>query len=238
MYSRLLVLFLVVFVSRFNFSFADLPFLKEFDFSNSDHGWVGDFSDYPIGEESFFELDWGWETLPVEIKISGKEIKKGLFLSGNNHSDDLFMFAKRKVPGLEPNTLYHLQLDVWIESNIPSGLSIGIGGSPGKSVFFKVGASREEPKKVPRNNYYLMNVDKGNQSIGGKNAIVVGDLENLSPDPYDSTYFPKWLKTEVPLQVQSDPQGCIWIFLGTDSGFEGATKFYIAKVTLQGSVCP
>ena len=83
---------------------------------------LGDFADYPVGEESFYELSWGWDNLPAEVTVDGKEasktLSKGLFLSGNNHSDDLFMFVKRKITGLDPNTAYSVQFSVLIESNV------------------------------------------------------------------------------------------------------------------------
>lgn len=226
------LLFCVLSMIPISFVAADPS--REFSFSDGEQGWSADFTDYPVGQEAFFELAWGWENLPFEIQgFTSYPLTKGLFLSGNNHSDDLFMFAKRQIDGFEPNTLYSLSFSVMIESNVPSGVSMGIGGSPGKSVFFKVGASTEEPKKIALNNYYHLSVDKGNQSNSGANAIVIGDLENPSNEPFDPHYFPKQLETEIPLLVQSDPEGRIWIFLGTDSGFEGITKFYIAKVGLQ-----
>ncbi len=226
-------LFIVISLIRSISLFGAQEIVNEFTFSNSNHGWVGEFADYPVGGESFFELAWGWENLPVEISTSSTNLTKGFFLTGNNHSDDLFMFAKRQIEGLQPNAFYDLIFSVWIESNVSSGFSVGIGGSPGKSVFFKVGASCEEPKKVLLNDYYLLNVDKGNQASSGKNALVIGDLESPALDPYDSRYCPKQLGHRIPLRAQSDSQGRLWIFLGTDSGFEGTSKFYIAQVNLQ-----
>src|ERR1700722_503038 len=75
----------------------------ELNFSNGSNGFVGDFADYPVGTEDFYELSWGWENL-----LSQTELKKGLYLSGNNHSDDLWMYVKRRIDGLQPNTAYEL----------------------------------------------------------------------------------------------------------------------------------
>ena len=124
-----------------------------------------------------------------------------------------------------------LTFSVLIESQVPAGM-VGIGGSPGESVFFKVELSTIEPKKVARNGAYHLNVDKGNQANGGAHAQVIGDLSNPAIDPLDPHYTPKQLQSTGPLQVRSDQEGNIWIFLGTDSGFEGATKYYIVKVNL------
>ena len=203
----------------------------DFEFSASHEGWVGDFSDYPSGSEAFYELKWGWENLPAEIPNNDQLLSKGIFLSGNNHSDDLFMFIKRPIEKLEPDTEYILHFDVTIENNIPPG-QIGIGGAPGESLYFKVGASTIEPKKEEVDGQYQLNVDKGDQSQSGENSLVVGTLDNPLVDPNDPQFQPKSFSNEVPLKIKTDHEGRFWIFVGTDSGFEGSTLYYIAKVSI------
>lgn len=206
---------------------------KEFTFISSDHGWVVDFSDYPVATESFYELSWGWENLPLELQTISKVVEKGLFLSGNNHSDDLFMFAKKRIQGLEPNTSYNITYKVSIITNNSDAL--GIGGSPGESVYFKAGASRIEPQKINVNGFYRLNVDKGNQATSGRNALVIGNLANPSnPSNFSENreYFIKDLTHDTPLNIKTDSAGNLWVFLGTDSGFEGTTKYYIAKLSI------
>lgn len=222
----LLALFLI-----FSSLFSEEPISYEFNFSKSAQGWVGGFADYPVGEEPFYELGWGWENLPTAIPTHLGFLTKGLFLSGNNHSDDLFMFVRRQIVGLEPNTYYSLTFSLLIESNVPSS-EFGVGGSPGESVYVKVGASEEKPKKVNHSGYYLLNVDKGSQSQEGENALMIGNLANPAVDPKHPHYLPKQLTNDKPLIAKSDANGRLWIFLGTDSGFEGTTKFYIADVTV------
>jgi hypothetical protein len=202
-----------------------------FDFSINHEGWVGDFVDYPPGEEAFFELGWGWFNLPTPLPLNGKTLEKGMFLTGNNHSDDLFMFIKRQIEGLKPNTHYELTFVVTIENNVPPG-EFGIGGSPGESVFFKVGASKQEPTKIIENGIYRLNVDKGNQAQGGKNAIVIGNLANPLVNPLNPTYEPKQFINTIPLKVKTDRKGRLWLFVGTDSGFEGPTNYYIAQIAV------
>jgi len=228
-YFALLFLFLPVLFLR-----AEPSKMFEFIFSVGHEGWIGDFTDYPVGDEAFYDLAWGWENLPVDINDTDKKLSKGLFLSGNNHSDDLFMFVRRQISGLESNTLYDLIFSIIIESNIPSGL-FGIGGSPGESVYVKIGAASKEPKKIELHGQYILSVDKGNQSEGGKNARVIGNLANEEVLPQNPVYFPKHLVQKIPLQAKTDENGQIWIFLGSDSGFEGPTKFYIAKVSVNAA---
>lgn len=201
----------------------------QFDFSKENQNWQGDFADYPVGEEAFFDLAWGWNTLPKPLN----NLSKGMFLSGNNHSDDLFMFIRRKIGGLKPNTYYDITFQVVIEDDIFPG-QMGIGGSPGESVFFKVGASTKKPQKKNDNGFYLLNVDKGNQAIGGKNAVVVGDLANPLVDPNNPQFEPKQFNNQNnPLRIKSDNKGNLWLFLGTDSGFEGPTLYYIASISVE-----
>jgi hypothetical protein len=199
------------------------------NFSSGNNGFVGDFSDYPVNQEAFFELAWGWENVPeAQSGDDSTSLKKGLFLAGNNHSDDLWMFVKRRIEGLMPNRSYFLTFSIVIETDVPTD-QMGAGGSPGEGVTVKVGASTREPKKVNKQGYYQMNIDKGNQAIGGKNALVIGDLSNPLVDPENRKYQPKQLNGGS-LQVNSDKQGCIWIFIGSDSGFEAKSKFYITEV--------
>ena len=61
-------------------------------FDEDQQGWVAGFADLPADyDPAQFMLDSGWGSLP-----SGLE-GNALFLSGNNHSDDLFMFDPKTV---------------------------------------------------------------------------------------------------------------------------------------------
>ena len=84
-------------------------FSVSFDFSESADGWTADFADLPANAEDsiFYELKHGYTNLPANLGM-----RKAIMLSGNNHSDDLFMFIKRKVTGLNPNTSYTLVFEV------------------------------------------------------------------------------------------------------------------------------
>jgi hypothetical protein len=204
-----------------------------FDFNQSLDGWEADFTDLPSNadDSSFYELTFAYTDLPTNLGS-----KKSLMLSGINHSDDLFMFIKRKISGLIPNTSYNIVFEVELASNAQRG-AVGIGGSPGESVFLKAGASEREPRKVAENNQYILNIDKGNQSTDGDDVITIGDIAipsnatqytlitrtNASPytSPYNQTFF-----------AQSNSAGEIWLIIGTDSGFEGTTTVYYTKVNV------
>lgn len=118
------------------------PIELNFDFKTDLEGWQGDFADYPVGEETFYELDVAHSKLPEPLDQNQNTIKQ----VGNNHSDDLFMFLKRKVTGLQPDQQYDVTFAIEFATDAPSN-SFGVGGSPGSSVYIKAGATQMEPKK-------------------------------------------------------------------------------------------
>jgi len=189
-------------------------------------GWAVDFADYPTGEEDSmgYELEFAYTNLPGTLSS-----KKGIKISGNNHSDDLFMFMKKKVTGLPPSTLFSVIIQVELASNAPTG-SVGIGGAPGESVFLKAGTSSVEPKKINTGNLYELNLDKGNQATDGDDLINLGHIGVASA----TTDYQLIVRTNesqsTPYYVQSNSQGELWLIVGTDSGYEGTTTLYYTRL--------
>lgn len=200
-----------------------------FTFEKGTEEWVGDFADYPFGEEDFYELDFRHTNLPAPLDTS----KGALMQRGSNRSDDLFMFINRKIDGLQPNTNYKVQLDVEFASDVPDGWS-GIGGAPGESVYIKAGAVGVEPVKIDSANapgvgytqYYFMNIDKGNQSQEGTDIKNIGDFSNDT----DINEYTLKLVSSGQLSVQTNNAGELWLIVGTDSGFEGITTIYYSSI--------
>ncbi|HOY19058.1 MAG TPA: hypothetical protein PLC89_17260 [Haliscomenobacter sp.] len=205
-----------------------------FEFTTATEGWVGAFADLPKlnnqQDSSIYELSYKWAALPAEV---GGNRVGALQIIGHNRSDDLFMFVKRKVAGLLPNTTYQVDFDIDLASEAPTG-AVGIGGAPGESVYFKAGVSNKEPLAVldPQDNHYRMNIDKGQQSESGREMKVLGDIANGKPaNGLGSAPFTIIKrKATAPISVKTDAQGACWIVLGTDSGFEGLTRLYYDRV--------
>lgn len=195
----------------------------EFQFKNEINRWDAGFADYPVDEEKLYELKAELKHLPSPL-----ENYFGFNISGKNHSDDLFMFIKKRFSGFEPNTQYQIRFEIIFATNAPSGCT-GVGGPPGEGVTLKTGATILEP--LSDNNgsgFYLMNIDKGNQSYGGSDAIKIGDFSNSKRcEDDDFTYELKTLNNEGnPFSVFTDFNGMLWILFGTDSGFEATTNIY------------
>ena len=110
-----------------------------YDSGSDAEGWTFGFADPPLGhDQSIFELDHGHRPLPDALEGSG------VYVQGHNRSDDLFIFLKKQVGGLRPNTRYAVSVSLDLATNVPTA-TFGIGGSPGESVFVKAGASTAEP---------------------------------------------------------------------------------------------
>ncbi len=193
-------------------------------FDKDAEGWAVAFADLPADyDQDLYELDSGHRPLPEGLAGGG------IYVQGHNRSDDLFMYLKRQVGGLQPNTVYSVSVSIDLATDVPPGL-IGIGGSPGESVFVKAGASGVEPTShVDGIGHLRMNIDKGNQSTGGEAMVVLGDITH--PEASGDTHAIKTLtNADAPLTVTTGDEGSLWLIVGTDSGFEGLTSLYYARI--------
>lgn len=194
------------------------------DFNKSADGWIHGFSDFEPTLSEGFEFRFGINSIPLAPE------KKGFLLSAQNRSDDLFMFLKTKLTGLNPNKRYSLQAKISFYSNGGAGC-VGIGGAPGENVYLKVGHSVEEPKQVG----YDLNVDKGGQSDSGRNSRLIGNVAVDGIGCNGTALGKKSVSTDKQqsLTVETDAAGAVWVFVGTDSGFEGLTTLYYETIKLQ-----
>ena len=199
-----------------------------FDFAQGNQGFVAGFTDYPVGEETFYELQSELRPRPPNLGQA-----TSLFISGNNHSDDLFMFYKRRISGLAPGIPYRLGFELQFATEAEFG-SFGIGGSPAHSVFLKAGASAVEPDRLIVGGAYQLNVDKGAQSNPGSAALVIGDVSKPDGAPVGFQLVSRSSGASF-LDATTSPAGDLWLFFGTDSGYEGTTSLYYTdfNVTLQ-----
>ena len=196
-----------------------------FSFETDAEGWVVDFADLPTDyDQSIYELDSGHHALPDGLEGAGVHVQ------GHNRSDDLFMYLKRRVDGLSAGASYRVSVTVDLATNVGVAL-VGIGGSPGESVFVKAGASTVEPEAAPDSIDHLrMNIDKGNQSQGGSQMVVLGDVAN--PDVAGEEFRLKTLDhAGRDVIVEADASGGAWLIVGTDSGFEGLTRLYYDRIS-------
>ncbi len=203
-----------------------LIFSRTYDFNESEHGWIHGFADYPAGpdDSTLYELKYSYTDQPTDPK-------KSIMLSGKNLNEDLFMYLKKQVAGLKPNTEYTITFSIELASDLHADL-IGVSSSA-NGVYLKAGASHLEPKSVIEAGYYVMNIDKGNQSIeSGEDMTSLGEIVT----PQNSTGYAIITKNNTKANsryvAKSDTNGELWLIIGTDSGFGGTNAFYYTKVNV------
>ncbi len=194
-------------------------FSQNFDFSADQHDWQHGFSEYPAGpdDSTFYELKYGYVVEPTGTT-------KSIMLSGNNRSTNLFMYLKRKLDGLAPNTLYTLTFNVSLFSDADATLV-----APTDNVFLKVGATGIEPKSVIDKDRYVMNIDKGVQSESGDDMITIGNVATPT-GTYSQITRTNSANLNSPFEVKTNSRGEIWLIVGTDSGATGKTTLYYSKI--------
>ena len=196
----------------------------DYQFNLGAQGWQAGFADYPADNADIYQLDAGIKTLPAGFSGTG------FMLSGHNRSDDLFMYMKRRISGLEPSTRYQASAKVTLLSHSGAGC-VGIGGAPGESVYLHFGYADIEPKQQG----YTLNVAKGNQSQDGAQSKVLGNIAVTGVPCDGSKYQAKTISSAADkrLTFTSDSSGAVWIFIGTDSGYEGKTTLFYQGIELK-----
>lgn len=194
-----------------------------FDFEDSDSGFVPIFADYPAQEnvEEFYEFAWRHDAVPID------GAGKGLFISGNNHSDDLFMGWYKRINGLDAGKSYRFTVSFKLGTDVEGGM-IGIGGSPGESVYVKCGVAAVQPEViVDENGDYRLNIDKANQSQSGRDMRMLGTLAKEQGILSGSYEFNEYTEE---FNATADAEGNVYVIFGTDSGFEAVSAWYLDDV--------
>ena len=196
----------------------------DFDFESENLGlldWEVFMTDYSMEQEELMEFDFGREALPAPLSGSG------LMVTGHNRSDDMFIYMRRLLTGLPSSAEFDLSFDIDLASAYPEN-SVGIGGSPGASVYLKAGAVAQAPLKLQDNGFFTISIDKGNQSQGGQDMVVLGSIGTQGQlGVYERI---NRNNSNAPMRVRSNANGEIWIVVGIDSGFEGLTRLYYDRI--------
>jgi hypothetical protein len=200
-------------------------FSINYTFTNGSEGWTADFTDYPVNESPEADSIYQWK---AEISASAPATGglNAYMVSCNNVSGDVFMFLKKKIDGLRPNTNYNVVFEVMLASNAVAG----------QGIILKGGASGLEPKKVIENNYYVLNIDKGSDTTSGESAISFGDIGTTNSTADYSFLVKGNVNAYEPFVARTNSKGELWLVVGTDSLFEGTTTVYFTGINLVFSV--
>ncbi len=194
-----------------------------FDLESGYQGWTADFADYPAEDSVNWNLGHTHQLMPGITPA-----QSGLRLTGDNFSDDLFFFVKQQFTGFLPNTTYQVVFSIDVVTDMPED---GIGGS---DLTLKAGVTRQEPRKVitrvDDRDFYVMNIDKGNQSVPGADMDTFGRVAHpvLGSFTYQLVNFSN---ETFPFSFTTDSSGTAWVIVGAESAFENPnSEFLIAGI--------
>ena len=207
------------------------PMQLTLNFANSQPACTGGSADYTADTAPPDVLS-GTAALPAPFQGQGWR------LSGTNRSDDLFVYLKCRVTGLPPLRTYKAGFAIEFLTDAPSGC-IGVGGAPGEGVTMHAGATAQEPQTVLQGDgHYRVNLDRGNQSVGGSQSQALGNIANTVSTCNQRQFASKTLQPAALLQATTDAQGGLWLHLGIDSGFEGYSQVHVRSVVLNLTPTP
>jgi hypothetical protein len=197
-----------------------------YNFVDNLEGWTGMFSDYPKGEEAFYELEYAYARMPEPIDTNIMAVK----LSGNNHSDDLFTYMYVPIGDLVPNLTYQVSFTILLASNVATH-SVGIGGSPDLAI--GAGGVDTIPSNIlDASNWYRPSFNVDLQS--GESNEVMQVLGSLGVSDTTTVYTPISRNNLAhPLGLTTNSSGILYLLVGWDSGFEGKTTIYIKSINVR-----
>jgi hypothetical protein len=98
----------------------------------------------------------------------------------------------------------------------------------------KAGATLVEPQKINSGGFFLMNIDKGNQSMGGTDMETIGHV-GVSDTTTEYTLINRNNASHL-FPITTDSEGAVWVCIGTDSGFEATTRLFYHQINLSFSI--
>lgn len=166
---------------------------------------------------------------------------RGYHFVTSNRADDIYYGLKGRVQGLPNATRVRLEFDVTIASNVGEDC-LGVGGSPGSSVWVKAGATSREPTtNFNGDTWRFVGLNKGEQSGSGPGGAVLGNVAvaggtcdgSDTTTPYKLKSFTKRALANAkgkPYVFSTTTRGQLWLLVGFESGFEGISSLYITKI--------
>jgi hypothetical protein len=202
-------------------------------------GAGSEFRSLPIDDAwTFGTADYSAQTAPEDVVTKVEPLPapftgSGLVLAATNRSDDALVYAVRVVDGLPPGSKWDVGVDPEIVTQTPTGCP-GVGGSPGESVWMVASAAGKPIAPVTIDGETRLDLDRGNQSQGGPQGVVLGTIAGTSTNcsgdvPAESKSF----LAGAFLRTKADAQGRIWVMVGMDSGFEARSRVWIRSVRLR-----
>jgi hypothetical protein len=191
-------------------------------FSTTTSGWMGGFSDYEAATPTpSLALRYDRARLPAALDSN----QYGLRIESRNLSNTMFSFIKKKVTGLRPGSTYDVKFDLTIGTQYSDNGSVP---SSANDTYLKAGATSKEPVVKVDGGKYRININKGDLSDDGTEMLILGNISNgLDSNAYRLVNRSTENKA---ISVTANPDGEIWLCIGTDSGYKGLTTLYYKQL--------
>lgn len=184
----------------------------------------------PISDD-MVDLAFGHVQLPAPLQD-----RRGLRIAGNNLSGELSLLYKLPVHGLEPDTLYHVELALEVAGPVASACASG-GIHPAGEISVKLGAGPIEPLShathFPGRVLTQLNLGYGGTGEHGEYAIVVGSLPSLRPCTAGPALGLHSMSTRpYGLYARTDANGTLWTHAGFSTNRVGRTELFFNKLSV------
>lgn len=193
----------------------------ESNFEQDVNGWSGGYALFKDSNKDSVKFVSGRNKLVSPLDTT----KYGFKVEGRNDEDSLFLYAKKKVSGLNSSRTYLVYYSVDLASSYPD-----TANSAGRMGNLKVGASADEPKAVRDTvtSYSRLAIKKGLWNVDGKEMVLLGNLSNTATTSgYKLIGYNNNAK---PLEVKPNAQGEIWLSVGADTRFKGTTTVFFDRI--------
>jgi hypothetical protein len=191
------------------------------EFETGTEGWIGDYALYNQSDSSNVAFVMEKDSLPSAID----SLKFSLRMEGINPGDSIFLFMKKKVPGLNPEKTYKVSFDITIGTNYPN-----LPDAVGKHINLKAGASPNEPVKILANKYYTVSIKKGLWNVDGAEMAILGDVVNATGRAVYQ--LANRNSSSKDITVKPDADGTIWLCVGEDINYTGKTVLYYDSINI------
>jgi len=197
-------------------------FLIFFNFSQGLQDWEGGAAGYSEAYTDSVDFYFAYDRSPPRFTTADSLLK----LSARNPQENLFLFTKTQIIGLDTNRTY--QVDFELEM---LGENLGFGNDTVGSSFLgylKVGAVTEEPTVSLQDSIYTLNLDKGDIPQSGEDMYMVGAIP--TPTPSNITDLLRGNSVGSELVVNSDQEGKLWLVVGIDSDANIDQAYYLYRL--------
>ncbi len=199
------------------------PKVYIYDFDDGTEGWNGGYADYPADGEDVLGLNFESSELPEPLDVD----EGALMISGTGGGENLFLYTKKKITDLEPNTTYQVSFKVKLAATIDTA---GIDTNNDAALYIKAGVALSEPVTEPDNAGYnrFTGIDKGQVGQNGADAIVLAGITDETN--WDDLTLETVSNNENPLQITTDANGEAWAFVGTETVAGNVTTVFYDSI--------